>query len=202
MAKIISVINQPTADSLMCLLDLAQVLKYGGQAVGIVGDVAYQTLLFNYRLNLLEISGVNLYGTLDELQDEQVILYNGYCESAEHYIVLVEHNLFAIKSLSDYMQALELAEATFVLLNALDVKQDIDYVYRVYFERFVNCPNKLALPFDEVEYERHYRAQLAQEVDLKGISRQRLTLYWQIVKDFVAEDIKTVRQLHQLIKRG
>ncbi len=88
------------------------------------------------------------------------------------------------------------------MLNALDVKQDIDYVYRVYFERFIDCQDRLAILLDEREQERYYLSQIAQTIDLKTISRQRLAVYWQILQNIVTVEINNIRQLRQLIKRG
>ncbi len=58
MANIISIINQPSADSLMCILDLAKLLCQIGKSVCIVGDNAYQQLLFNYSLRFVELKAL------------------------------------------------------------------------------------------------------------------------------------------------
>ncbi len=202
MAKIISIISQASADSLMFTLDLSQVIKLLDTSVCVVQDKPYQELLFDYQFNILEMSGVSFYDALDQVQDEQMILYNGYYQMADHYIVAVNHNMFAIKSLSTFVERLNIAEAQFVLLNALDIKQDIDYVYGMYFERFIDCTNKVALIFDEREQERLFSCQLEQTMTLKNIARQRLNAYRQLLNDVIDGDIKTVRQLKKLIKRG
>ncbi len=202
MAKIISIINQPSSDSLMCILDLAKLLIYAGNTVCVVEDEAYQTLLFNYQLRLVEIADIGLYASVDDIQDEQIALYNGYYQAADWYILLVKQDIFEIKSLSSHVQQLNLTKATFVMYDALDVKQDIDYVYQVYFERFVDCQNKVSIMLDEREKERHYLSQLGQTIDLKGTSRQRLAAYRQILTDIVDSELNSVRQLHQLVRRG
>ncbi len=202
MAKIVSIISLFGADSLMFTLDFAKVIELLDLEACIVQDAPYQALLFNYQFNLLEMSGVSFYDTLDQVQAEQIVLYNGYHQAADHYIVVVNHDMFAIKSLSAYLETLNIDTAQFVLLNALDVKQDTDYVYNMYFERFVDCANKLFIAFDEREQERLFNCQLEQAMTLKNIGRQRLEAYHGLLADIIDGEVKTVRQLKQLIKRG
>ncbi len=202
MAKIVSIIAQANHDSLMFTLDLAQVIKALDFDVCIVQDPPYQQLLFNYQFNILEMSGVSFYDQLNQVNGEQMILYHGFNQSADHYLVVVNHDLFAIKSLSGYLETLDIETAQFVLLNALDVKQDIDYVYSMYLERFVTCNSKVTITHDEREQERYFACQLAQQMTLNGMSRQRLTCYYHILTNILNGEIKTLRQLKKIIKRG
>ncbi len=202
MAKIISIIAQANNDSLMFTLDLAQVIKALDFNVCIVQDTPYQQLLFNYQFSLLEMSGVSFYEQMSQVKDEQIVLYFGYTPSADHYLIALNHDIFTIKSLSAYIQTLAIDTAQFVLLNALDVKQDIDYVYNIYFERFVTCDHKLAIAIDEREQERYFACQLAQQMTLKTLSRQRLASYYHILINIIDGEIQTLRQLKKAIKRG
>ncbi len=202
MAKIISMITQASADSLMFTLDLSQVIKLLDSSVCIVQDRPYQVLLFNYQFNILEMSGVSFYDEINQVKDEQIVLYFGFYPAADDYLMVVNHDIFAIKSLSSYVETLNIDTAQFVLLNALDVKQDIDYVYNMYFERFIDCANRVVFTFDEVEKERHYNCQLTQQMSLKTIGRQHLNAYYSLAKTMIDSEIKPIRQLKKTIKRG
>lgn len=202
MAKIISIIAQANNDSLMFTLDLAQVIKALDFNVCIVQDTPYQQLLFNYQFSLLEMSGVTFYDQINHVKDEQIVLHFGYMPSADDYLIVLNHDIFAIKSLSAYVERLALDTSQFILLNALDIKQDIDYVYNIYFERFVSCDHKWAILIDEREQERYFACQLAQQMTLKNLSRQRLAIYYDILENITDGEIQTLRQLKKAIKRG
>ncbi len=201
MAKIISIINQAHPTNLMFILDLAHLIKLTGKSVAIVRVEAFQKILFNYQFDLVDFDDIALYDSIDELNDEAVVLYNGYHQTADYFMLLSCHDLFSIKALSRRLGEISLETATFVLLDALDVKQQIDYVYTAYLERFVDCPKRLTISFDERAAERYLRCQLAQKIDLKGISRQRLTAYWKLLID-ILDDAISQRELKQLIKRS
>ncbi len=201
MSKVISIVGQSNSESLMFILELAKIIEVLGHDVAVVGDGAYQSLLFDYDFDLVEISNVNLKSSLSAAR-ESVVIHNGYVADAAHYIVLVKHDLLCVKSLSRQLMKNEIAQAIFVLIDELDVAWRLNYVYTSYFSRFVECPIRVSFPIDECAKERMFRAQVKGEIALAKMSTARLRAFQQLLKSLLVEDVDDVKKLKKLIKRG
>ncbi len=201
MKKVISIIGQSNTESLMFILEFAKVIELLDRDVALVGDAAYQSLLFDYSFDLVEISNVKLYQSL-EMVREEVVLHNGYIADATHYIVLLKHDMFCIKSLSRDFYNWDIDEAIFVLIDELDVACRLNYVYSSFFARFVKCPIRVAFAIDEYAKERLFTAQIKQQITLAKMSQQRIKSYQKLLQAVFDEDADKIKSLKKLIKRS
>ncbi len=201
MKKVISIIGQSNAESLMFILEFAKIIELLERDVALVGDAAYQSLLFDYSFDIVEISNIKLYQSI-ELAAEEVVLHNGYVADATHYIILLKHDMFCVKALSRSFYNCNIDEAIFVLIDELDVAWRLNYVYSSYFARFVQCPIRVAFAIDECAKERLFASQIKQQIALNKMSRVRIKSYQKLLNALFVEEGDKIKVLKKLIKRS
>ncbi len=182
----------------MFIMEFAKMYCLHNDSVCVLPDYPIQNNLSNYSCDLVELSGVLLHKTLSEVTDDETIIHDGYLEGADCYILLIEHDLFAINALKQMMQALPPLSVHVVLLNALDSKCSLDYILNYHLEVLnLDVIGRYVIPYDEIDLERQFRNQLAGQIVVQGFSKEKRMVFIELAKqifEWNEENIKTLKK--------
>lgn len=200
--KKISVISRRSPHSVMFILELAKLYNFKSESACILPDRAIQSHLSNYKIDLLEISGIHLYKEIGLVEDEDLAIVDGFLEDADYYLVLLEHDLFSINALKNELEEKPLITGDAVLLNGLDTKRDLNYILDYHFSELqIDKSHRHTIPIDEIDLEKQFDNQLAGKINIKGFSKEKQTVFLKLAANIFGWQSEAIKMLKKEIRK-
>lgn len=204
MTKTISIICRQTTNTISFALQLAKAYGEVGQTACLVNDHIVQDLLNQYDFDLIEMSGVDLYANGQAVGEASIICHMGYLPEADYYLILLEQDIFYVKSLARDLQGDNFTPNAVVLLGALDTQQGIDYLLEMQLKLAKDDDTQLIeVAIDERDLEVQFDSQLNGQIITAGLSRARRKAIERIIISTCQPDKVQLKQLAKsYAKRG
>lgn len=204
MTKTLSIICRQTTNTISFVLQLAKAYAQAGQTACLVNDHVVQDLFNQYPFDLIEISGVDLYANMQDVADVVMACHMGYLEDADYYLVLLEQDIFYVKSLASDLQGLTFTPNAVVMLGALDTQQGIDYLLEMQLKLAKGTDTQLIeIAIDERDLEVQFDSQINGQIITSGLSRARRKAIRDIITSTCQLDKMQLKQLAKSYgKRG
>ncbi len=199
---IISVIAANHASSMGFILQLAKLNQLLDRESILVDKSLFSDFLYQYPYDLIHISDVILADEVDTIKPKNYYFYLGYKDFADHYLLILEHNLFNIRYLSSQLAGKEIDNLKVILLDSLSVQANIDYICGFYFKDY-NVPlgSRFTIALDEIDQEELFLAQIDGKINLKNLSKERRNILLTLAENILGFDQIELKKASKLVKK-